>query len=426
MQAEPPQRESQVWSVGALCLAMADALNARFQRLTVRGELSQITYAASGHVYFSLKDEEGQIRCAMFRQQARNLERRLSDGLKVTLKGRLSIYSPRGDLQLIVDALQVAGQGDLYEQFLRLKQQLQSEGLFEPARKRELTPYPRRIGLVTSPDGAALHDVLTTLKRHVPHVPVVFSPSLVQGPQAPALLIQALNRLKAVPDVDVVLLVRGGGSLEDLWAFNDEALVRQVAALPWPVITGVGHETDFTLVDFVSDCRAPTPTGAAEMCAWPARACHDQLDQWDGRMRERMQTALNQAQQRLDQCSQALKQPRVRLHDWQRGLDRITWQLRQALTLSIQTHQSRLRDRVQRHAGAFDQALVKRRNQLSHWAVRLEALNPDHVLSRGFVRLSDPSGAVVASVHQVKPGDAVLAHFHDGEAGMQVESKRSF
>jgi len=405
---------------------MADALNARFQRLTVRGELSQITYAASGHVYFSLKDEEGQIRCAMFRQQAKNLERRLCDGLKVTLKGRLSIYSPRGDLQLIVDALQVAGQGDLYEQFLRLKQQLQSEGLFEAGRKRELTPYPRRIGLVTSPDGAALHDVLTTLKRHVPHVPVVFAPSLVQGPQAPGLLIQALNRLKAIPDVDVVLLVRGGGSLEDLWAFNDEGLVRQVAASPWPVITGVGHETDFTLVDFVSDCRAPTPTGAAEMCARPARACHDQLDQWDGRMRERMQTALNQAQQRLDQCSQALKQPRVRLHDWQRGLDRITWQLRQALTLSIQTHQSRLRDRVQRHAAAFDQAVVKRRNQLSHWAVRLEALNPDHVLSRGFVRLSDPSGAVVASIHQVQPGDAVRAHFHDGEAGMQVEDKRSF
>jgi exodeoxyribonuclease VII large subunit len=324
-----------------------------------------------------------------------------------------------------VDALQVAGQGDLYEQFLRLKQQLQSEGLFEAGRKRELSLYPRRIGLVTSPDGAALHDVITTLKRHVPHVPVVFSPSLVQGPQAPGLLIQALNRLKAIPEVDVVLLVRGGGSLEDLWAFNDEGLVRHLAALPWPVITGVGHETDFTLVDFVSDCRAPTPTAAAEMCASPARACHDLLDQWEARMSTRMHLALNHSQQRLDQCAQALKQPRVRLHDWQRGLDRITWQLRQALTLSMQTHQSRLRDRAQQHTSAWDRALVLRRNQLSHWAVRLEALNPDQVLARGFVRLSDRFGSVVASVHQLEPGDAVLAHFHDGEAGMQVEAKRS-
>jgi exodeoxyribonuclease VII large subunit len=275
---ENPALAPVIWPVGALCRAIADALEARFNPVAVRGEISGFSRASSGHCYFNIKDAQGQIRCAMFRRAASLLGFVPRDGEQVEVRGRLDIYGPRGDLQLIVESLQRAGQGALFEQFLRLKARLEAEGLFAPGRKRALPAMPRGIGVVTSLGAAALHDVVTALRRRVPHIPVVVAPALVQGAAAPADLLRALaNLYRLTPDgraaqaedvgvtIDVILLVRGGGSIEDLWAFNDEAVARLVAESPVPVVSGVGHETDFTIADVVAELRAPTPTAAAAL-----------------------------------------------------------------------------------------------------------------------------------------------------------------
>ena len=266
------------WAVGALCQAIAQALASRFNPVVVEGEVSGWSRASSGHCYFSLKDANGQLRCAMFRRAAAGLEFAPRDGELVSVHGRLAVYEPRGDLQLVVERMTQAGAGNLFEAFLRLKERLEAQGLFDVERKRPIRATPRTLGVVTSLGAAALHDVLTALQRRAPHVRVVIAPASVQGAGAPAELAQALTNLaqwrcpasgeaSAAGDVgvDTILLVRGGGSLEDLWAFNDELLVRTIAASPIPVVTGIGHETDFTLCDFTADLRAPTPTAAAEI-----------------------------------------------------------------------------------------------------------------------------------------------------------------
>ncbi|HZY15041.1 MAG TPA: exodeoxyribonuclease VII large subunit, partial [Ramlibacter sp.] len=261
-----------VWAVGALCRAVADALEARFNPVAVRGELTGFSRAASGHCYFSLKDGQGQLRCAMFRRSASLLDFSPRDGELVEVTGRLGVYEARGDLQLVVESMRRAGQGALFEQFLRLKAKLEAEGLFDAARKRQVPLLPRGIGIVTSLGAAALHDVVTCLRRRAPHVPVVLAPAAVQGSDAPGQLVaglQALYGLAARGDVDLILLVRGGGSIEDLWAFNDEQLARTIVASPVPLVSGVGHETDFPIADFCADLRAPTPTAAAELAAQP-------------------------------------------------------------------------------------------------------------------------------------------------------------
>ena len=258
------------WEVSSLLLAVSDTLGARFGALTVRGELSGFSRAGSGHCYFSLKDAQGEpalLRCAMFRRAAGLLDFSPADGQQVELRGRLALYEPRGDLQFVVEAMRRLGAGTLYEEFLKLRDRLQRLGLFDPARKRELPEHPVCIGVVTSLGAAALRDVLTALKRRSPQVRAVIYPCLVQGAEAPASIVRALQQVAERREVDTVLLVRGGGSLEDLWAFNDERVVRAVASSPIPVVCGVGHETDVTLADLAADLRAPTPTAAAELAA---------------------------------------------------------------------------------------------------------------------------------------------------------------
>ncbi|MFM8899873.1 MAG: exodeoxyribonuclease VII large subunit, partial [Burkholderiales bacterium] len=275
VQASVPAQPLLVWTVSALVRAVADALASRFALCSVRGELSGFSRAASGHCYFSLKDADGGdalVRCAMFRRAASLLDFNPQDGQQVQLRGRLVVYEPRGELQLVVESMQRSGEGALMEQFLRLKAKLQAQGLFDAQRKRALPVFPRAVGVVTSLGAAALHDVTSSLARRAPHVPVVVYPSLVQGPQAPSALVEALRLASQRNEVDVLILCRGGGSLEDLWAFNDEAVVRAVVACSMPVVSGVGHETDVSLVDFAADLRAPTPTAAAEMVAPAARA----------------------------------------------------------------------------------------------------------------------------------------------------------
>jgi exodeoxyribonuclease VII large subunit len=254
------------WGVAALLLATADALAARFGAVAVRGELSGFSRAASGHCYFALKDESGapaMLRCAMFRRAASLLDFAPGDGQKVELRGRLGVYDARGELQLVVESMQRIGAGTLYEEFLRLRARLEAQGLFDPARKRQLPRHPGALGVVTSLGAAALHDVLTTLARRAPHLRVIVYPAPVQGVDAPPAIAAALALAGQRREVEALLLVRGGGSLEDLWAFNDERVVRAIVACALPVVCGVGHETDVTLADLAADLRAPTPTAAA-------------------------------------------------------------------------------------------------------------------------------------------------------------------
>jgi exodeoxyribonuclease VII large subunit len=268
-----PRLAPRTWSVGALLMAVGDALAARFSACVVQGELSGVTRAASGHCYFTLKDAEGaqaSVRCAMFRRAASLLDFVPRDGQQVELRGRLAVYEPRGEMQLVVESMRPLGAGSLYEQFLRLKAKLEAEGLFGAGRKRELPALATSVGIVTSLAGAVLHDVVTTLARRAPQVRLIIYPSLVQGPEAPAALLAALAAATQRNEVDLLIVARGGGSIEDLWAFNDERVVRAVAALPMPVISGVGHETDVTLTDFAADVRAPTWNTPCPRCPTPS------------------------------------------------------------------------------------------------------------------------------------------------------------
>jgi len=358
----------EILSVGDLNRAIAASLEDRFDTIWVSGEISNFKAYDSGHWYFSLKDEEGQIRCVMFRGRNSQVGFMPQSGDLVEVSASLGMYIPRGDIQLTIQTLRRAGMGGLYEAFLKLKAKLAKEGLFDEERKRDIPTHPRSIGIITSPQAAALKDVLSTLARRAPHIPIVIYPTLVQGPDAPAGIIAALkaankeNAENAENAVDVILLVRGGGSIEDLWAFNDEQLAYAIAASPIPVVSGVGHETDFTIADFVADLRAPTPTGAAELAA-PRK---DQLLQ---ELDAIQQALLQRINQRLEREAQTLDQLALRLSHALPNPDRMreqitSWQLRlnQAWSVRIENW---------------------KRNQ-SHYQSQLEMLNPQRTLERGY------------------------------------------
>lgn len=420
-----PSSTSRVWAVGPLMRAIADALSARFNPVAVRGEMSGFSRAASGHCYFSLKDETGQVRCAMFRRAADQLSFIPRDGQRVEARGKLDVYGPRGDLQLIVDNLQPAGQGALFEQFLRLKAQLESEGLFDAARKRTLPAQPHSIGVVTSLGAAALRDVVTALRRRVPHVPVVVYPAAVQGLQAPAELCAALKtayrRHTETGECEVLLLVRGGGSLEDLWAFNDESVVRTLAQAPMPVVCGVGHETDFTLSDFVADLRAPTPTAAAELCA-PARELRlGELAYLQERMNEASYGAIDQRAQQLDRLAQRMGRPSARVHGSHQRLSALQHRLHRALLLASQHQHSRLQGLEGVLPLALQRAVDRHSRRLQRCETWLGLLDPRLVLERGYAFLSDTQGLAITRASQARPGQALRATLADGELGLTVD-----
>ncbi|WP_310306927.1 exodeoxyribonuclease VII large subunit [Hydrogenophaga laconesensis] len=420
-----PRSAPRVWSVGPLMRAVADALSARFNPVAVRGEISGFSRAASGHCYFSLKDDTGQLRCAMFRRAADQLQFAPRDGLLVEVRGKLDVYGARGDLQLIVENMQPAGQGALFEQFLRLKAQLEAEGLFEEARKRPLPPQPRSIAVVTSLGAAALRDVITALKRRVPHIPVTIFPAAVQGAQAPAELVLALQaayrRHVDSNEGDVLLLVRGGGSLEDLWAFNDPALVRTIAAAPMPVVCGVGHETDFTLADFVADLRAPTPTAAAELCA-PAREQRlAELTHLHEQLCDATYRSIDQRGQRLDRLSQRLGRPSGRVHDSQQQLARLQHALQRSGSLMLQRQHNRLQVLEGRLPQALQRSMEAQRQRLQRGQSSLALLDPKLVLQRGYAFLTDERGTALTSAVQARAGQALRATLSDGALDVRVE-----
>ncbi len=410
-----------VWAVGPLMRAVADTLAARFNPVAVRGEISGFSRAASGHCYFSLKDDGGQVRCAMFRRAADQLDFVPRDGQLVEARGKLDVYGPRGDLQLIVEGLKPAGQGSLFEQFLQLKAQLEAEGLFEAARKRALPEHPRRIGVVTSLGAAALRDVVTALRRRVPHIPVVIYPAAVQGSQAAAELCAALQLAYARAECDVLLLVRGGGSLEDLWSFNDATLVRTIAKAPMPLVCGVGHETDFTLADFVADLRAPTPTAAAELCA-PARERRlGELEYLYERLTSTVLGIVDQQGQRLDRLAQRLGRPSTRLHDGQQRVSRLQHRLQSAVLLAAQQQRSRLQALQSALPLARQRSVDRQQTRLQRCEVALAMLDPHLVLQRGYAFLTTEEGRALTHSVDALPGQALRATLADGELRLHVD-----
>ena len=431
-----PAAAPRIWEVGALCRAIADALEARFNPVAVRGEITGFSRASSGHCYFSIKDANGQLRCAMFRRAAGLLDFSPRDGELVEVRGRLGVYEARGDLQFIVESMQRAGQGALFEQFLRLKAQLEGEGLFDPRRKRPLPLQPRGIGLITSLGAAALHDVVTALRRRVPHIPVVLIPAQVQGAAAPQSMVTALRQMYAwaegeapadgetTPVVDVILLVRGGGSMEDLWAFNDEQLARTIVQSPVPLVSGVGHETDFTIADFCADLRAPTPTAAAELVAQPREVWLGALDLLADRLESAVQRQIDLRHQRLDQAAQRLGRPSGLAAREQLRLARCAQRLRHGMLLNLE----RLALKNQALEADFAQKTARhialQSDRLERARMQLELLNPHLVLQRGYALLTDSHGHAVTSVGQARLGDALRATLADGVLDVTVDQPR--
>ena len=419
----PAQRPA--WGVADLLMATSDALGTRFGALCVRGELSGFSRAASGHCYFSLKDSEGApalLRCAMFRRAALLAGFSPADGQQVELRGRLGVYEARGELQMVVESMQRLGSGALYEEFLRRRSALQAEGLFDAARKQPVPAYPRRLALITSLAAAALRDVLTTLQRRSPQVQVVILPSLVQGAEAPASLVSALQAVSRVDGIDTVLLVRGGGSLEDLWAFNDERVVRAVAACPLPLICGVGHETDITLCDLAADVRAATPTAAAELAAPSCVDALSELTHRESRLQRALSRVLQQQAQRLDHLGQRLGQPGKVLLLQGRRLDDLEVRGLRALKSCVERENLRLEQWRQRRGRALDFVLQQQRLRLQAAQGSLLAHDPKAVLRRGYAWVELPSGQPVVSVKELAPGQTVKAVWADGHALTEVQS----
>ncbi len=417
------------WQVGALCRAVADTLQARFNPVSVRGEISGFSRATSGHCYFSLKDADGQLRCAMFRRAASLLDFAPRDGELVEIRGRLAVYEPRGDLQLVAESMTRAGQGALFERFLQLKARLESEGLFDTERKRPLPHAARCIGVVTSPGAAALHDVVTALRRRAPHVPVVIAPAQVQGVAAPGEIVRALNGLYALarnggPNApELILLVRGGGSIEDLWAFNDEQVARTIVQSPVPLISGVGHETDFTIADFCVDLRAPTPTAAAELAAQPLDVWLRAVALMESRMADAARRRLDTQAQRLDVASHRLGRPSALLLRQQIHLRRQAERLRAGVFGAIEEARDDGARTAERLPVAMQATITRRTEHLERAARSLSLLDPALVLKRGYAWLADEDGHALTRTAQFAPGQPVTATLADGEVALTVRAR---
>ncbi|MEM9177668.1 MAG: exodeoxyribonuclease VII large subunit [Myxococcota bacterium] len=397
----PRKREQRLLGVGQLIRGLQGLLEQRVGRVFVVGEISNLHEARSGHAYFTLKDEEGQIRCALFRGAARNLRFELEEGLEVVAEAEVSIYPARGDLQLIVQSLEPRGVGALQLAFEQLRKRLEAAGFFDEARKRPLPDFPTRIGLVTSPTSAAVRDVLKVAGRRFPGTPILIAPTLVQGESAPEQVAAAIRRVAAAPDVDVVLVVRGGGSLEDLWAFNTEPVAHAIAECPVPVVAGVGHETDVTIADLVADVRAPTPSAAAMIALPDGEALARILDRDVRRLFGAMESELDAARHRVERLVEILnaRSPQARV-----ALAR-TREAR-ARTAAV----AAIRRRVDQH-----------RRRVGELAARLDAMSPLAVLGRGYaLARREADGRVVRRAADVAVGDALDLQLAEGRIGVDV------
>ncbi|PKO46466.1 MAG: exodeoxyribonuclease VII large subunit [Betaproteobacteria bacterium HGW-Betaproteobacteria-4] len=440
MQNATPPVSNTVLSVSSLNRQVRDCLESAFPLSWVSGEISNLTYAASGHVYFSLKDANAQVRCVMWRSRSQVLGWRLENGQKIEARVLVSFYEPRGEFQLNVEAVRRAGQGDLFERFLQLKAKLENEGFFAVDRKKPLPSFPRRLAIVTSPQAAALRDVLTTLHRRAPHVAITLFPTPVQGEGAGAKIADAIAQA-ANSDCDAIILCRGGGSIEDLWAFNEESVARAVNASAIPVISGVGHETDFTIADFAADLRAPTPTAAAELASPDRDALVDRLTQLENHLGRRIDRTLSDQLQRLDWLAARLVHPAERIRQRQRETDSLGSRLHHALRRQTEHYAVRLHALGQRQASArphpAQQAegiahLQYRLSRQTQWAISqysgklnslgnsLTQLDPHAVLSRGYTLAMDADGRAIRDATRLSPGDLLNLRFASGSAEATV------
>jgi exodeoxyribonuclease VII large subunit len=412
----------------------------------VAGEVSNCTRAASGHIYFVLKDENAQVRCVLYRSKAQLLDAPLKDGQRIEVRGVPTIYEARGEFQLTVDMVRLSGLGALYEQFARRKARLEAAGWFEAARKRALPDFPRAVGVVTSLRAAALRDVLTTLARRMPALPVIVYPAAVQGTGAASEIASAIAAANAHAAVDVLIVCRGGGSIEDLWAFNEEAVARAVFQSRIPVVSGVGHETDFTICDFVADARGPTPTGAAALASPDGKALRGQLAELAAHLRRAAQRIVERSMQRADRATRRLVHPAARMAAQREKLELLRGRLVRIERTCLTQHQRELAAAGQRFARALrappaQRATLERAHarwqrtgerrlgalnqRLAHLALALKHLGPQAVLDRGYSIVLTDAGAVVQDASQLRQGDDVTLRFARGAAGATVRDTRS-
>ena len=397
--SEFTQQAYSVSDLNAYIRALLES-NENLMDIWVAGEVSNLSKPRSGHIYFTLKDMDASVRCVIWRVHANRLAGVFSDGMRVEVHGYISVYEGGGQYQLYVDGIRTVGEGRLYQEFLLLKDKLAAEGIFEDNRKRPIPPQPKLIGIVTSPTAAALQDMLKSLLNRFPMVEVVLSPASVQGEAAPAEIVKALERLNKLVNPDVILIGRGGGSLEDLWAFNDEQVVRAVAASEAPVISGVGHETDFTLTDFAADLRAPTPTGAAVMAVPDIDEINILLNGWNLLLKQTMEIVLEQQKHKLIERKN--------------GLDLLSpgWQIKQRM--------QRLDNSSLRMEFLVNRYFLQQRQQLELSEEKIISYNPRHVLGRGYALVEDKDGNVIVTIKRVQLDQDITVHIFDGTISADV------
>lgn len=446
MYKDPFQRlglDREVLTVSQLNQRARHLLEDVFPQVWVEGEISNLARPASGHLYFTLKDSQAQVRCALFRQNALKVRQALRDGLAVKVRGKVSLFEGRGDYQMIADAVEPAGDGALRLAFEALKEKLAGEGLFATERKRPLPAHPQRVGIVTSPTGAVIRDIISVFRRRAPQVSLTLVPTAVQGREATAQIVRALA-LADAQGFDALILARGGGSLEDLWCFNEEAVARAVAACKTPIVSAVGHETDVSISDFVADVRAPTPSAAAELLAPDSSGLRQRLEGLERRLQLRMRQLIAHQHLRLDGLTRRLRHPGERLRQQAQRLDDLEMRLQRALDRQVsQRHErlARLETRLAaQHPGralgllrqrldalaarlprAMRETLGTRRLELQSQVQTLHAFSPLATLGRGYSILLDERGQAIRSASQTQPGQRLKARLGEGELEVRVE-----
>lgn len=414
--------KNRVYSVRELNSAAKQLIENGLPLMWVGGEISNFTAAASGHWYFSLKDEQAQVRCAMFRHKSQYLDWKPRNGMQVEVLALPTLYEARGDFQLILEQMRPAGLGALHEAFERLKKKLETEGLFEASRKRPLPEMPARIGIVTSPQAAALRDVLTTLKRRMPSIPVVLYPAPVQGEGAGQKIAQAIKLANERAECDVLIVCRGGGSIEDLWSFNEEAVARAIAASKIPVVSGVGHETDFTIADFAADRRAATPTAAAELATPDREELTQRLRNLSRHLARAHQRRLETVMQQLDYLQRRLVHPAQKIGQQAQHLHHLQSRLRMARP-DVGRLVQREAELARRLAAAMQRRVEQADSRLSAMQQHLAYLDPSRVLARGYSMVRDEQGRIVSNSDKVGIGARVEITFAKGWARAEVKEK---
>ena len=395
--------EAKVFSVKEINRLVRELLEQSFPSFWISGEISNFISASSGHWYFSLKDDEAQVRCTMFKNKNMAADWVPKNGEKIEAKCFIGLYEARGEYQLNIELIRHAGAGLLSEAFNQLKEKLLKEGLFEPSRKKSIPQFPKSIGVITSPTGAAIEDILITLKRRSPHIPIFIYPSLVQGKEAPSAIVKAVETANTRMECDVLILARGGGSIEDLWAFNEEIVARAIVASKIPTITGVGHETDTTIADFVSDLRAPTPTGAAELVTNHTVELIKTIQAYKNQLNKMMASVIRELMQKIDYLEKRLISPRQQ----------------------IQRQKEQIHQYIQRINQSMKNAMIQYRLNIDKLKLNLDHLSPHAVLSRGYSIITNVDGQIVNNVNQLKLDDKIHIQLNHGQADANISDLKN-